>query len=111
MRIRKHIIKGRNGWNTLVPVLFICCSLISCSGRFVTAGESSGIDSLINRLDYLARKNDWDSLFNTTYPILSDNGKNKDTLEMLSLSDEPGKSHSLRKRSRVNHNLREPYII
>ena len=60
MRIRKHIIKGRNGWNMLVPVLFICCSLISCSGKSVTAGESSGIDSLINDLSTLTYKNDWD---------------------------------------------------
>lgn len=93
MRIRKHIIKGRNGWNMLVPVLFICCSLISCSGRqespmskfpgISQTGGNARADSLINKLDSLTYKNDWDSLFSITYPLLHTDESGKDTLEIL----------------------------
>lgn len=69
----------------LVPALFICCFLISCSGKqefdISKTGEGTCIDSLINDLSTLTYKNDWDSLFNITYPILKDNGR--DTLEIL----------------------------
>ncbi len=64
MRIRKHITKGRNSWNMLVPALFICCFLISCSGKqefdISKTGEGTCIDSLINDLSTLTYKNDWD---------------------------------------------------